>query len=283
MIVGSRQGGMDIEAVAAEDPSAIITCSIPLEGELDLDKIRFFATKMGIHRENIGETCEIIKKMVPLVREKDITMLEINPLIETAERRMVCLDAKISFDDNAEFRQKEIFILRDKAQEDPREVLAAAHQLNYIGLDGQIGCLVNGAGLAMATMDIIKMHGGEPANFLDVGGSATVEQVEAAIKLLGEDSSVRTILVNIFGGIMRCDVIAQGIINVVKKCDLKIPIVVRLLGTNVKEAKEHMRQSKLKVFSCDGLDEAAKMSVLLSKIVELARKAKVEVKLDSSS
>lgn len=245
--------------------------------EINDKELQSFARRIGIRAKNVGEMARIARKMATLVKEKDLTLLEVNPLVETNEGRLVCLDAKLNFDDNADFRQEEVFSLRDETQEDPREVKASAHRLNYIGLDGQIGCLVNGAGLAMATMDIIKMHGGEPANFLDVGGGATSEQVEEAIGILGEDPSVKAILVNIFGGIMRCDVIAQGIANAASKKDLRIPIVVRLLGTNMKEAKEIMAKSSLKVFACDDLDEASEKAVLLSKIVELARAAKVEL------
>lgn len=238
---------------------------------------------MGISNNNLDETVEIIEKMVKLCKDKDATMVEINPFIETADGKMVCLDAKINFDDNSDFRQKELFNLRDPSQEDAREVKASEHKLNYIGLDGHIGCLVNGAGLAMATMDIIKLYGGEPANFLDVGGSATAEQVEQAIKILGEDPSVKAILVNIFGGIMRCDVIAEGILNAVKSTKLEIPLVVRLLGTKMEEAKEMMAESKMEVFACDDLDEAAKKAVLLSKIVELAKIANIKVTIEGEN
>lgn len=239
--------------------------------------LRAFAKKIGIRQKNVEEMTKIIKKMIELMKAKDLTLLEINPLIETNDGKLVCLDAKLSFDDNADFRQGEIFSLRDEAQEDPREVKASIHKLNYIGLDGQIGCLVNGAGLAMATMDIIKMHGGEPANFLDVGGSATSGQVEEAISILGEDPSVKAILVNIFGGIMKCDVIAQGITSAVSKMDIDIPIIVRLLGTNMKEAKEIISKSKMRVFACDDLEEASRKAVLLSKIMELAKAADVQI------
>lgn len=236
-----------------------------------------FATSIGIADRNIRQTVEIIDKMLKLFKEKDATLLEINPFVETTLGDLVCLDAKINFDDNADFRQTELFSLRDTTQEDPREVKAAEHKLNYIGLDGHIGCLVNGAGLAMATMDIIKLHGGEPANFLDVGGSATSEQVEHAIRILSEDPSVKAILVNIFGGIMRCDVIAQGILDAVRADEMKVPLVVRLLGTNVQEAKNLIRQSNLEVWSCDDLDEAARKVVMLAKIIELGSEAKVKV------
>lgn len=236
-----------------------------------------FAEKMGISERNVDKTAEIISKMVGLFKEKDATLLEINPFIEASDGKMLCLDAKINFDDNADYRQMELFAMRDTTQEDAREVRASEHKLNYIGLDGHIGCLVNGAGLAMATMDIIKLHGGSPANFLDVGGSATAEQVEQAIKILGEDNSVKAVLVNIFGGIMRCDVIAEGILNAVKDDKLKVPLVVRLLGTNMQEAKQMIADSKLEVFAVEDLDEAAKKAVTLAKIVELADTAKVRV------
>ncbi len=279
MLMGSRRGGMDIEAVAAEDPAAIITTPLPFSSEEQIDRAALcrFARRIGISEANVEGTVDIIDKMLRLFREKDATLLEINPFVETVEGKMVCLDAKINFDDNAEFRQSEVFAMRDSTQEDQREVKAAEQKLNYIGLDGHIGCLVNGAGLAMATMDIIKLHGGEPANFLDVGGSATAEQVEGAIKILGDDPSVKAILVNIFGGIMRCDVIAQGIVNAVRRQAFDIPIVVRLLGTNIKEAKKIMSKGDLDVFSCDDLDESAKKAVLLSKIIELGEDAGIHV------
>merc|ERR1711931_402123 len=192
----------------------------------------------------------------------------------------MCMDCKLSFDDNAMHRHKELFSLKDWTQEDEREVEAAKYDLNYIGLDGSIGCLVNGAGLAMATMDIIKLHGGSPANFLDVGGGATAEAVTAAFKLITSDSRVLAIMVNIFGGIMRCDVIAQGIITAAKELDLKVPIVVRLQGTKVDDAKALIASSNLRILSCDNLDEAAKMAVRLSNIVSLAKDAHVDVKFE---
>lgn len=190
------------------------------------------------------------------------------------------LDAKFRFDDTAEFRQKELFKYRDFTQEDPREVAAAKFDLNYITLDGRIGCLVNGAGLAMATMDIIKLHGGDPANFLDVGGGATAEAIKEAFKIITSDPKVHCILVNIFGGIMRCDVIAEGVIAASKDLNLKIPVVVRLLGTKVDEANKLIKDSKLRIFPRNDLDEAAKLSVHLSEIVHLARDAHLEVNFE---
>jgi succinyl-CoA synthetase beta subunit len=189
----------------------------------------------------------------------------------------MCMDAKFGFDDNADFRQKDIFALRDTTQEDPREVAAAKWNLNYIGLDGTIGCLVNGAGLAMATMDIIKLHGGEPANFLDVGGGANSKQVTEAFKIISSDPRVTAILVNIFGGIMRCDVIAQGIIDAANQLNLEIPLIVRLQGTQVDAARKLIQESGLRMFAIDDLDAAASKAVKLSNIVEMARKANVKV------
>ncbi len=195
---------------------------------------------------------------------------------------MVCIDAKINFDDNAEFRHKDIFAMRDKTQEDPREVRASEHDLNYIGLDGNIGCLVNGAGLAMATMDIIKLHGGEPANFLDVGGGATESQVTEAFTILNDDPKVEAILVNIFGGIMRCDVIAQGIVNAATKLDMRVPVVVRLQGNKVDEAKKIIEQSGLRIVANDDLDMAAKKACTLAEIVRLAHTVDVKVGFESN-
>lgn len=199
-------------------------------------------------------------------------MVEINPLAEVGSGEVMCMDAKFGFDDNAQFRQKDIFALRDKSQEDKREVAAAKWDLNYIGLDGNIGCLVNGAGLAMATMDIIKLHGGDPANFLDVGGGAQKEQVAEAFKIISSDPRVSAILVNIFGGIMRCDIIAEGIIHAVNELKLEIPLIVRLQGTEVTKAKKMIAESGLKIYSIDDLDEAAAKAVAMSKITEKSRK-----------
>lgn len=232
VLIGSNRGGMDIEAVASEDPTAIIKKVLPLSEKLTATDVNFenFFEAMGIP-QNLFKDAEIcVRNMYRLFLEKDCTLLEINPLIETKDGKLMCVDAKINFDDNASFRQKDLWSKRDLAQEDSREVRAESFNLNYIGLDGSIGCLVNGAGLAMATMDIIKLHGGEPANFLDVGGGATAAQVTEAVRILGEDPKVKAILVNIFGGIMRCDIIAEGILQAVSKTKLEIPLVVRLQG-----------------------------------------------------
>ncbi|KAI9141521.1 hypothetical protein BKA69DRAFT_397379 [Paraphysoderma sedebokerense] len=277
VLVGSNQGGVDIEAVAAENPDAIVTLPVDINVGLTKEQAVEMAVKMGFPSKRVEDAADTLLKLYQLFIERDATMVEINPMAEVSTGEVVCMDAKINFDDNADFRQKEVFDLRDTSQEDQREVSAAEYKLNYIGLDGSIGCLVNGAGLAMATMDIIKLHGGEPANFLDVGGSATTEQVTEAFKIISSDPQVSAILVNIFGGIMRCDVIAQGIINACKTLDLKLPLVVRLQGTEVDAAKKLIKDSKLRIISIDDLDEAAKKSVALSEIVQLARKANVNI------
>jgi succinyl-CoA synthetase beta subunit len=193
--------------------------------------------------------------------KSDCTMLEVNPLAETDTHELVAADAKLNFDDNAEYRQKELFALRDHSQEDPREVAAGKFDLNYIGLDGNIGCMVNGAGLAMATMDIISLHGASPANFLDVGGNASEQQVVEAFKILTADPKVKALLVNIFGGIMKCDVIASGIVNAAKQVDIQMPLIVRLEGTNVEAGKEILRSSGINIIAADDLDDAAKKAV----------------------
>jgi len=210
----------------------------------------------------------------------DASMLEINPMVEDASGKVYCLDAKCRFDDNADFRHKEIFAQKDWSQVDKKEAEAAKSNLNYIALDGDIGCLVNGAGLAMATMDIIKLHGGSPANFLDVGGGATAAQVMEAFRLISSDKKVQAILVNIFGGIMRCDVIAEGILMAAKTLSLKIPIIVRLQGTRVDDAKALIAASTLRIIACDDLDEAAKIACKLSTIVGLAKSASIDVNFE---
>ena len=203
----------------------------------------------------------VIRSLYKIVVEKDASLIEINPLIITKSEKLICLDAKMNFDDNAIFRRPEIFKLRDLNEEDPAEIEASKHELAYIKLNGSIGCMVNGAGLAMATMDIIKLYGKEPANFLDVGGGATKEKVAAAFKLILSDKNVKGILINIFGGIMRCDVLAQGVVDAAKEINLSVPLVVRLAGTNFKEGKEILDKSKLKILSASDLNDAAKKIV----------------------
>ncbi|XP_039250539.1 succinate--CoA ligase [ADP-forming] subunit beta, mitochondrial-like [Styela clava] len=280
VMIGSSAGGMNIEEVAEKTPDKIVKQYIDIMQGITKEQALSMAESMGIPQAACDEAAEYFIKLYNLFLESDATLIEINPLAEDSEGHVICMDAKLNFDDNAAHRQKSIFEMRDTSQEDERDVTAAQLNINYIGLDGKIGCLVNGAGLAMATMDIIKLHNGSPANFLDVGGGATATQVMEAFKLITSDSNVHAVLVNIFGGIMRCDVIAQGILKAAETLDLKIPIVVRLQGTRVEDAKALIATSGLRILTCDNLDEAAKMAVKLSCIVELAQEAQVDVKFE---
>jgi succinyl-CoA synthetase beta subunit len=260
-IIASTEGGMDIEQVAENHPDKIIKVSInPVTGFQPFHGRQLAkGLKLPINtREGIGSLCQ---KLYKLFVEKDLAMLEINPLVITADDALIPLDAKISFDDNALFRHPDIQALRDLSEEDPKEVEASKFDLNYVSLDGNIGCMVNGAGLAMATMDIIKLHGGEPANFLDVGGGATKEKVQAAFQIILSDPAVKGILVNIFGGIMRCDVIAQGIVDAAKEMEICVPVVVRLQGTNVDLGKDILARSNLNLNTVDSLTDAAQAIV----------------------
>lgn len=265
-VIASNQGGTSIEEVAKKDPSAIITTPLELETGLTPKTALEIAQKLGFSgQKQEQQAADIFQKLYKLFDEKDATQVEINPLAETKDGEVICMDAKLAFDDHADFRQHDVFELRDKTQEDPTELDAGEYGLNFIKLDGNIGCLVNGAGLAMATMDTLTLNGGRPANFLDVGGSANAAAVKKAFELLLSSKEVKAIFVNIFGGIMRCDVIAEGIVQATKQLGLNIPLVVRLQGTKEKEAKDIIKQSGLKIFPCDGLDEAA------SKAVEAAK------------
>ncbi|KAJ4844054.1 hypothetical protein Tsubulata_013462 [Turnera subulata] len=264
LIIACKKGGTSIEDLAEKYPDLIVKVPIDVfKGITDEDAAKVvdgLAPKVADRKDSI----EQVKKLYNLFRECDCTLLEINPLAETSDNKLVAADAKLNFDDNAAFRQKEIFALRDPTQEDPREVAAAKADLNYIGLDGEIGCMVNGAGLAMATMDIIKLHGGTPANFLDVGGNASEGQVVEAFKILTSDEKVKAILVNIFGGIMKCDVIASGIVNAAKQVALKVPVVVRLEGTNVDQGKRILKESGMTLITAEDLDDAAEKAVKAS-------------------
>ncbi|KAL1591905.1 succinate--CoA ligase beta chain [Paraconiothyrium brasiliense] len=277
VIVASSQGGMDIETVAKEHPEAIITTHINFHEGVTDDIARNIATELGFSEQCIEEAKDTIQNLYKVFMEKDATQIEINPLSETTDHRVLAMDAKLNFDDNADFRQKEVFEWRDVTQEDPDEVKAASSGLNFIKLDGDIGCLVNGAGLAMATMDIIKLNGGSPANFLDVGGGATPEAIKQAFELITSDPKVTAIFVNIFGGIVRCDAIAKGLISVVETMNLRIPIIARLQGTNGEQAHKLINESGLKIFSIDDLQAAAEKSVQFSKVVKMARDIDVGV------
>jgi succinyl-CoA synthetase beta subunit len=261
VIVASTEGGVEIEAVAAKSPEKIIREPIdPLAG-LQPFQTRKLAKQLGFDSSQLKNAAKLFEGLYRTFIAYDCSMVEVNPLVVTAKGDVLALDAKFNFDDNALYRHPEIAALRDIAEEDPREVEASKHGLNYIGLNGNIACLVNGAGLAMATMDIIKFYGGEPANFLDVGGGATEEQVTEAFKILIADKKVKAILVNIFGGIMKCDIIAQGIINAAKTLKLSVPLVVRLEGTNVEAGKKLIADSGLAVIAADDLADAAQKAV----------------------
>ncbi|EIW86425.1 succinyl-CoA synthetase beta chain SSC-beta [Coniophora puteana RWD-64-598 SS2] len=264
VLVVSNQGGMNIEEVAAKDPNAIITTPIDFENGLSQQTALDLAKKLGFSEAAQKEAAGIFVNLYKIFKDKDATQIEINPLAETADGRALCMDAKFGFDDNAEFRQQDIFALRDISQEEPSEVEAQKANLNFIKLDGSIGCLVNGAGLAMATMDVLSLHGGQPANFLDVGGGATPDTVKKAFEILLTDPKVKSIFINIFGGIMRCDYIAEGVIKATKELSLDIPLVVRLKGTKEAEAKQMIKDSGLKIIPFDGLDEAAEKAVQLA-------------------
>ncbi len=260
--ISSSEGGMEIEKVANENPEKIITKKIDYknEGPNDLE-IEEVISIFNFNKDQRNVASSLIKSLYKIMIEKDATLIEINPLILTKTGQLICLDAKMNFDDNAIFRRPEILKLRDLNEEDPSEIEASKYDLAYIKLNGSIGCMVNGAGLAMATMDIIKLYGKEPANFLDVGGGATKEKVAAAFKLILQDENVKGILINIFGGIMRCDVLAQGVVDAAKEINLSVPLVVRLAGTNFKEGKEILDKSSLKILSASDLNDAAKKIV----------------------
>ena len=255
--IASKEGGVDIEAVAEESPDKIGNYTIdPLKG-LEILSLKEMADRMGFIDDIQSQFISITKKMFEIAKEKDANLIEVNPLILDDEYQLIALDAKISIESNALFRQKELLLLKDDSQENELEVKASEHDLSYVSLDGNIACMVNGAGLAMATMDLIKLHGGEPANFLDVGGGATTERVKMAIDIIMENPNVDAILINIFGGIVRCDVIAQGIYEAVKSTNIDIPIVVRLQGTNVELGTKILEESGMKIISASDLTDAA--------------------------
>jgi succinyl-CoA synthetase beta subunit len=264
VIMASAAGGMDIEKVAAETPEKILTEHVdPVAGLMPYQS-RNLAFGLGLEGGQIRQFAQILSHLYSLFIESDASLLEINPLISTSEGDLVLLDAKINVDDNALYRLKSLQEMRDISQEDPREAMASEHELNYIHLDGSIGCMVNGAGLAMATMDLIKLHGGEPANFLDVGGGTTAERVAEAFKLILSDEKVRAVLVNIFGGIVRCDLIAEGIIRAVQEEGVSVPVIVRLEGTNVEQGRAMLEQSGLNIVASTDLTEAAKKAIELA-------------------
>jgi succinyl-CoA synthetase beta subunit len=266
-IVASTEGGMDIEKVAHDTPEKIVTITVDPATNICPHHVRSVSRALGLDADLQKQMSSLLTLLYKAFTEKDMSLLEVNPLVITKDKKLVCLDAKIGFDDNALFRHPDVVALRDETEEDAKEIEASKYDLNYVALDGSIGCMVNGAGLAMATMDIIKLYGLEPANFLDVGGSASKEKVAAAFKIITSDPKVKGILVNIFGGIMKCDVIAEGVVAAVKEVGLKVPLVVRLEGTNVDLGKKIIKESGLNVTSGDDLDDAAQ------KIVAAVKKA----------
>ena len=263
--ISSDQGGMDIEEVASKSPDKILTTKVELQKEISNEECEKIIEIFKLEGNSKKEAISLIKSIYKMFVETDANMVEVNPLILTKEKKIICLDAKVNFDSNALFRHPEILELRDLNEEDPSEIEASKYDLAYIKLDGSIGCMVNGAGLAMATMDIIKLYGEEPANFLDVGGGASKEKVSAALKIILSDKNVKGILINIFGGIMRCDVLAQGVVDAANEMKISVPLVVRLAGTNFKEGKEILDNSGLELISAENLDDAAK------KIVEVIK------------
>ena len=261
MIVASAAGGMDIEEVAKNNPQAIVNISVEPAVGIQKFQAREIAFALGLKAKQVNQAVTVIEACYRAFRDLDATMVEINPLVVTEDGRLVALDAKMAFDDNALFRRQQISELRDKSQEDPLEMKAADRGLSYIGLDGNIGCIINGAGLAMATMDMIKDAGGEPANFLDIGGGASPERVAKAFNLVLADENIEAILVNIFAGINRCDWVAEGIVQAMNKFEIKIPVIVRLSGTNVEECRKIIAESGAELIIAESLDEAASKSV----------------------
>jgi succinyl-CoA synthetase beta subunit len=263
--IASARGGVDIEQVARENPEDVHTVEVNFVEGLQAYQCRRLAFDMGLNARQANQLTKIMQGLYRLFNDKDLSLVELNPLAITPAGDLVALDGKVNSDDNAEFRHADLAAMRDDSQEDPTEAAARAHDLNYVTMDGDIGCMVNGAGLAMATMDVIKLAGGEPANFLDVGGGATTERVTEAFKLILSSDKVRCILVNIFGGIVRCDLIAEGIIAAVKEVGLTIPVVVRLQGTNVEKGRELLAQSGLAITPADDLNDAAGKAVAAAK------------------
>ena len=260
-IIASTEGGMEIEEVAEKEPEKIITVNVP--GDKTLDQASFDRLVQGLEitSEQSEDFCDQIQKIYTSFLSTDASLVEVNPFVLTGEGNFLALDAKVSIDDNALYKHKEIAEMRDETEEDPAEIEASKHELNYVKLDGSIGCMVNGAGLAMGTMDIIQLHGGSPANFLDVGGGATKERVAKAFSIILQDPNVKVILVNIFGGIMKCDIIAEGVVAAAKELSIQVPLVVRLEGTNVDLGKEILNKSGLAIISADNLEDAAQKAV----------------------
>ena len=260
-IIASTEGGMEIEEVAEKEPEKIITVNIPGDLEIDQQSFKKLIQGLGINENQSDDFCDQIQKIYTSFLSTDASLIEVNPFVLTGEENFLALDAKVSIDNNALYKHKDIAEMLDETEEDPAEIEASKYELNYVKLDGSIGCMVNGAGLAMGTMDIIQLHGGSPANFLDVGGGATKERVAKAFSIILQDSNVKAILVNIFGGIMKCDIIAEGVVAAAKELEIKVPLIVRLEGTNVELGKEILNKSGLAIISADNLEDAAQKAV----------------------
>jgi succinyl-CoA synthetase beta subunit len=260
-IITSTEGGMEIEEVAEKEPEKIITINVPGDSNIDQQSLDKLVEGLQVSDEQSQDFCDQVQKIYQSFLSSDASMVEINPFVLTGEGNFLALDAKVSIDDNALYKHKDILSMRDETEEDAAEVEASKHELNYVKLDGSIGCMVNGAGLAMGTMDIIQLHGGSPANFLDVGGGATKERVAKAFSIILQDPNVKAILVNIFGGIMKCDIIAEGVVAAAKELAIEVPLIVRLEGTNVELGKEILNKSGLAIISADNLEDAAQKAV----------------------
>tara|TARA_B100001057_G_C22865087_1_gene956126 strand:- start:3166 stop:4353 length:1188 start_codon:yes stop_codon:yes gene_type:complete len=260
-IIASTEGGMEIEEVAEKEPEKLITVNIPGDPEIDQQSLKKLIQGLGINENQSDDFCDQIQKIYTSFLSTDASLIEVNPFVLTGEENFLALDAKVSIDNNALYKHKDIAEMLDETEEDPAEIEASKYELNYVKLDGSIGCMVNGAGLAMGTMDIIQLHGGSPANFLDVGGGATKERVAKAFSIILQDSNVKAILVNIFGGIMKCDIIAEGVVAAAKELEIKVPLIVRLEGTNVELGKEILNKSGLAIISADNLEDAAQKAV----------------------
>ena len=260
-IITSTEGGMEIEEVAEKEPEKIITINVPGDSNIDQESLNKLIQGLQISDDQSQDFCDQVQKIYQSFLSSDASMVEINPFVLTGEGNFLALDAKVSIDDNALYKHKDILSMRDETEEDAAEVEASKHELNYVKLDGSIGCMVNGAGLAMGTMDIIQLHGGSPANFLDVGGGATKERVAKAFSIILQDPNVKAILVNIFGGIMKCDIIAEGVVAAAKELAIKVPLIVRLEGTNVELGKDILNKSGLAIISADNLEDAAQKAV----------------------
>lgn len=280
LLIGSSTGGSSIEDISKKNPQSIFKMSIDMKNGLSNGQSREFCENIGFKNDQLSIVSDIILNLYKIFKKYDCTLLEINPLSETNDGRVLCCDAKLNFDDNAEYRQKEIFQKKDLSQENPEEVEAKKHNLNYVSLDGNIACMVNGAGLAMATLDLIVLKNGTPSNFLDVGGGADESEIVEALRIINNNKRAKVCFINILGGIMRCDIIAKGIINATKQIDFKKPIIIRLEGTNQKEAEKLIKDSNVKLILCQDMDKAAQKSVAVAKILELAETSDVSVSIN---